>query len=224
MKKAWIYPLTAILLLSVDSVKAQNVAEFGVKGGVSLSNFGGNKLEDLDNKNANLGFIAGITLDLPIASNFYLFTGFEYVTKGAKYKSESGSGSASLKFTPTYLQVPLHLGIKLPITESTKVVLGVGPYVAYGIGGKVKGEGSVGTITYDDKTDFFGDNSFAKRFDLGAGINAGLEFGKLSFSLGYDLGFLNILNKDNDNLDEQFDDSSPSLRNQSAYLTLGVRF
>ncbi|OJU56593.1 MAG: hypothetical protein BGN96_14370 [Bacteroidales bacterium 45-6] len=224
MKKAWIFPLTAILLLSVSSINAQNTAEFGIKGGVTLSNFGGDKIKDLDSKNANLGFIGGITLDLPIASNFYLFTGVEYVIKGAKYESKSGSASASLKLTPTYLQMPLHLGVKLPITDNTKVVLGVGPYFAYGIGGKVKGEGTAGGITYGDKTDFFGDNSFAKRFDVGAGINAGLEFGKLSFSLGYDLGFLNILNKNSDNLNNQFNDSSPSLRNQSAYLTVGVRF
>ncbi len=224
MKKISFLTLAAMLFF-VTSISAQNSAiQFGVKGGVSLSNFGGSDINKLDDKNALVGFIGGVTLDVPFTESVYLTTGLEYVMKGAKYESTGSVASSSLKFTPSYLQVPVHVAVKIPVASETKVVLGVGPYFAYGVAGKVKGEGSLLGITGSSETDFFGDNSVAKRFDMGAGINAGVEFGKLSISLGYDLGFLNILNKDNNDVQDQFSDNSPSLRNQSGYLTVGFRF
>lgn len=224
MKKVFKASLLAVALLAGVNVYAQDAPQFGIKAGASLSNFGGSDVNELNDKNAKFGFIGGITVDLPITENLYILSGLEFVTKGAKFESKGDIISASLKLNPTYLQLPIHIAYKIPVTETTKVVLGVGPYLAYGIGGKVKAEGSITSFNGSSEVDFFGDDGYAKRFDLGAGINAGLEFGKLGFSLGYDLGFLNILKKDNNKISEQFDDNSPSLRNQAAYLTVGYKF
>lgn len=224
MKKINLFLALGALFLMGTSLKAQSTPELGIRGGASLANFGGSKLKNLNEKDAKFGFLGGITLDLPLAENLYIQSGLDFVTKGAKYKSNSSIASASAKFNPMYLQLPIHIAYKIPVTMQTKIVLGVGPYIAYGLGGKIKTEGSVLGLSGSSEYDFFGKNGLAKRFDVGAGINAGVEFGKIAITLGYDLGFMNILDKSDDKIQANFDKDSPSLRNQSAFLALGLKF
>jgi len=210
--------LIAVAVLVGMSVNAQDKPlTFGVKAGMNLSNFSGNGADGMD---AKVGFNVGLTLDYALTQDVYLMTGLEFSMKGGKDKGSISYGGVSFtgeeKDNPMYLQIPIHVGYKFNVTEYTKLVLHVGPYLAYGVGGKskIKGvatvEGETGSI--DTDYDFFSDAT-AKRFDMGLGLGVGAEFGKFGIGLGYDLGLLNI--SQNKNF---------KVRNMNAYLTVGYKF
>jgi hypothetical protein len=95
-------------------------------------------------------------------------------------------------------------------------VLHAGPYVAYGIGGKVTGTGRTnvdGTdISVAIEQDVFGEDGI-KRFDFGIGLGVGVEFGRFGVGLGYDLGLANLTGE-----------SNYRLNNMNAFLRVGYRF
>jgi hypothetical protein len=197
MKTTFKTCLVAIaLLIGINTYAQDKPITFGVKAGVNLSNLSG----DVENNKAKIGFNAGVTLDYGFTSDVYLLTGLELTTKGYKVKE----GDYKLTANMMYLQLPVHVGYKLTVAEGTKVVFHAGPYVAYGIGGKI-------SDNEDDKWDSFGDES-AKKFDFGLGIGAGLEFGKIGVGLGWDLGLANI------------NRGEGKIKNQNAYLSVGYKF
>jgi len=60
----------------------------------------------------------------------------------------------------------------------------VGPYLAYALSGKDKSDGETTDIT-------FGDGGM-RRFDMGLGIGAGVEFGPMVAGLNYQFGIANV--------------------------------
>ncbi len=201
------------LLLGISANAQEKPLTFGVKAGMNLSNFSGDG--DSDSK---IGFNAGVTVDYALSSDLYLLSGLELTTKGAKAEYSESESGVSVKYkataTPMYLQLPVHLGYKLTVTEGTKIVFHAGPYIAYGIGGKTKTKASANALSIDinheDKEDFFGDEG-AKRFDFGVGLGAGVEFGKIGVGLGYDFGLTKLYDEGNN-------------KNMNAYLTVGYKF
>ena len=188
----------AALTMGAGQANAQEKPiTLGVKAGVNLSTFGG----DMKDTKSAFKYQAGITADIHVTRNLYVLTGLEFQTKGAKYHSKS---EASIKYNPMYLQLPVHLGYKVRLAPEMNFVVNAGPYVAYGIGGKAKGDGSSEAV--------FGDNKL-KRLDYGVGGGIGVEFGKLCVNAGYDLGLRNIS-----------DMKSFDVKNRNAYMTLGYKF
>lgn len=191
--------ITVALLVGI-SVNAQDKSTiFGVKAGLNLSNVGG----DISESDAKIGFNVGVTLDYSFTPEFYLLTGLELTTKG--FKVDLVDATSNLM----YLQLPVHVGYKLPVAETTKIVFHAGPYVAYGIGGKTKATNTeYGKISA---------NSFStggyKEFDFGLGLGVGAEFGKFGVGLGYDFGLINVVDMD-----------GVSVRNMNGYLTVGYKF
>ena len=210
--------LITILVIISSAMNAQSLPfSFGVKGGINLSNFSGNSSEG---GKARIGYNAGVMVDYRINSNLYVMSGLEVTEKGAKREGMLSLGNLSLdgniKMNALYLQLPLHVGYKMPLIGSTNVVIHAGPYLAYGIGGKtkMKGTGYAGeaSMGIDTESDFFSDTGH-KHFDFGVGMGANVEFGKLLTGIGYDFGLLNISQN-----------SEMTLRNMNAYLFLGYKF
>ena len=201
------FMLVVAMLAMVTVASAQ--MNLGVKGGVNMSNFYG---DELDDKNVKIGFHIGLAADYDFAYNSAIQTGLFFTTKGAKYTSSFGDASGELTVNPMYLQIPVHYAYKIDVSPGTRVVLHAGPYAAYGVGGKSKLSGSVGDIGAEYEEDVFGDDRF-KRFDAGLGLGVGAEFGPLLFDIGWDMGLVNIVDSDNGDL-----------KNQNAYLSVGYKF
>jgi len=132
---------------------------------------------------------AGITVDIPLAEEFYIGTGLLYSGKGGK--------NDGVKTNLSYLQVPINFLFK-PEVGTGKLNLGVGPYVAYGVAGKHKttvGNADVSVKAFDDEAGA----ARLKRFDAGLGIVAGYELPVgLYLGLNADLGLINAMdNTDN---------------------------
>lgn len=200
--------LVVAMLAMVTVASAQ--MNLGVKGGVNMSNFYGDELND---NNVKIGFHIGLAADYDFAYNSAIQTGLFFTTKGAKYSSSVGEASADVTVNPMYLQLPVHYAYKIDVSPGTRVVLHAGPYAAYGVGGKSKLSGSVGDVGGETESEVFGDDGFLKRFDAGLGLGVGFEFGPLLLDLGWDMGLVNIADSDNSDL-----------KNQNAYLSVGYRF
>ena len=202
--------LTILMLLSALAVSAQyRPVTFGIKGGVNVSNFAGEGIKDSDGK---IGFTAGVLVDYNVNELVFVRTGLDLTTKGAKHKEEG----IERTYNPMYLQLPIHVGYKLPFTNSFNCSLHLGPYLSYGVGGKIKTKvlDEISDIE-DSEINFFGTaaNDGFKKFDFGLGLGIGAEFGNVLVELGYDLGLANISYiKDN------------KVKNMNAYLTLGYCF
>lgn len=193
-----------ILFLFIGmNMNAQNEKiSFGIKAGLNLSNFGGD-VEDMD---AKIGFNAGVTLDYAITGNLFLLTGLDFTTKGCKYSEDDYKETVNSMF----LQLPIHAAYKFEITDQSRLVVNAGPYIAYGIGGKVKYEED----GESEKFDFFGseEDGGMKRFDFGLGLGVGFEYDKFKVGIGYDFGLANIGRDDVD------------VKTRNGYLTVGYRF
>ncbi len=112
-----------------------------------------------------------------------------------------------------YLQLPLHLAYKVDVSPGTRVVLHAGPYAAYGVGGKREAKvGNLSGIWDVDKIFGEADGQY-KPFDAGLGLGVGAEMGAFLIDLGWDMGMVNISNRDNGNT-----------KNQNAYLSVGYKF
>lgn len=192
------------MIISIN-VSAQLPVSFGVKAGINLSEI--QNFED----DIKVGFNFGLTADLQLTDNFYLMSGLELTNKGTKGKSynladQQGVTYSDVKLNALYLQLPVHAGYKLEVAPTIKLIFRVGPYLAYGIGGKIKGE--AGNKNLD--IDFFGDDT--NRFDFGVGGAVGAEFAdKITVTLGADQGLTKVF-KDGDQ------------KNRSASLSVGYKF
>lgn len=207
MKKMRIMLVVAMFAM-VSAVSAQT--SLGIKGGVNMSNFYG---DELDDQNVKIGFHIGLAADYEFAYNSAIQTGLFFTTKGAKYSESIGDATGDFTVNPMYLQLPVHYAYKLDVTPGTRIVFHAGPYVAYGIGGKAKLSGSLGDWEGATEWDVFGDNGFLKNFDAGLGLGVGAEFGPLLLDLGWDMGLVNIADSDNGDI-----------KNQNAYLSVGYKF
>lgn len=173
------------LLLAVTHATAQEKKKtFGVKAGLNLSNITTDN-GNYDNTKAKAGFHAGLTLDYAFTPQWYLLTGLEYTVKGVKLELNPNDQNV----TAAYVQLPVAAAFKLPITEDMKLLVSAGLYFAYGIHGKIK-QGSWEQDTFSGVA--------LKKFDSGVVIGAAIEWQKWCFSLGSELGVVNIMQKNND--------------------------
>ena len=198
------FMLVVAMLAMVTVVSAQ--MNLGVKGGVNMSNFYG---DELDDNNVKIGFHIGLAADYDFAYNSAIQTGLFFTTKGFKYDTDNLDYTVNLM----YLQLPVHYAYKIDVSPGTRVVLHAGPYAAYGVGGSRKlnvGEWS----TEWDVDKIFGDGARQyNAFDAGLGLGVGFEFGPLLLDLGWDMGLVNIADSDNNDI-----------KNQNAYLSVGYKF
>lgn len=125
--------------------------QFGVRAGVNFSN-AVVKFSDGSKMPTNLltGFHAGVTADLPVGDEFSVSPGLLFTTKGYQYKESSDGVTGTLNQHPYYLELPVHFMFK-PELGNGRLLLGVGPYLAYGIGGRWKASGVSGGTTQQDR-------------------------------------------------------------------------
>lgn len=200
--------LAIISFVGINLCAQDNPVTWGLKGGLNLSSLS----DDFSDGDVKAGVNIGVTADIAVAPNFFLLSGLEFTTKGTK-----GDG---VTLNLSYLQIPLHVGYKLDVNEATKLVFGLGPYIAYGVDGSWKYQGV--------SLDTFGDDAILKmkRFDFGLGLSAGVEFGKLVANIGYDFGLANICDFGDGIVIDGFGELNRDLKTKNAntYLTIGYKF
>lgn len=214
MKKVFILSFLFCAIVGTQNLFAQfasrshsnsiiNTSEitFGVRGGLNISKM---SMEDSEGIKSKAGFNIGAIVDVPVFSLIHFQTGLFVSAKGLrvkeKYSEEDYSEEYSIKWRPTYLELPLLLSFHYNITNNIEWQVNAGPYLALGIFGKA-------TETYSEKEDgetyketesykLFGDDGYGfRRFDVGLCFGTGITYSNLYFGIQYDLG-LNSLDPD----------------------------
>jgi len=217
---ALIIMLTGSLAIAQDN-ESQKMS-FAILGGVNFQNLNGkdhsgNKLTN----NILTGYHGGINIQIPIAPDFYFQPGVLYSTKGAR----SIIGSLTYTYNLSYFEVPLNLVYRTRLGNG-KIMIGFGPYVGYGIGGKITTVG--GDVTLETKVVFqnvveLSDpvlTTYYKSLDAGGNIFAGYEMASgLFLQVNTQFGILKI-NPEN----KWFSNDKASLNNTGFGLSLGFRF
>lgn len=199
---------------------------FGLRAGVNFQNING-KDENGDKLENDIltGFNIGINAEIPLVPQFYLQPGVLFTTKGAKNKDVILGQTITGTINIAYVEIPINFLFK-PQLGTGHLLLGFGPYVAFGVGGKAKYEGGGSSITQDIvfkknvKTSDADNVFYVKPLDAGANMLLGYQFAnKVSFQLNTQLG----LTKINPTYEGVSNDQS-SAKNTGFGLSLGYRF
>ena len=186
---------------------------FGVTAGVNWNNINGKTAtgDKLDN-NVKTGFNGGVNVEFPVSNGFYLQPGVEYRQKGSELKNGD-------KLVLSYIDIPVNFIYK-PRLGMGGMLLGFGPYVGFGINGKLKAaNGTDRKVIYNNSysTNEAQDIQF-KKLDAGANFMLGYEFkSKLSAALKAQLGLIDI------NPDTNIPGDETRYRNTGFGLSLGYR-
>lgn len=219
--------LIAIFVLLGFSALSQEMekATFGLRGGINFQNING---KDANGNNPKFDLVtrfnAGVVADIPVAPEFYFQPGLLYTTKGAKSSGNFLGANTNGEYNISYLELPLSLLYK-PLLGQGHLLLGFGPYAAYGLGGKAKFE----VANVSDKRDIvFAKNyssvlhygQYFKRMDFGGNLFFGYELSNgFSVQLNTQLGLVKI-NADN----TTYPNDNTSFKNTGFGISIGYMF
>lgn len=147
------------------------------------------------------GFYVGGDYTIAEGIGFGISVGAYY-----SYLTATSSGSfsifgvnigASSKVEEMYLDIPVHFNYSVEVSPGLRGFVYAGPTFSYGISSTTELGGSIGGVGgKTNKSNNYADGSY-KPFDILVGGGAGLDFGRLRFTVGYDLGMLNRVPSDN---------------------------
>ena len=189
---------------------------FGIRAGVNFQNINGkNSSGDKLKNDVATGFHTGLNAEVPLGTGFYLQPGVLYSQKGTEFDNDN-------QVKLNYIEVPVNFVYK-PVLGTGRMLLGFGPYVGFGLGGKVKSANSERDVEYEKTVNSSNPSLTAgvyKGMDAGANFLAGYEFARnLSFQVNAQLGLVNI----NPEFQGAANDES-KWRNTGFGLSLGYRF
>ena len=179
MKKLLFVPL---LLISV-TMFAQTY-QFGLKGGINVSNFTGSSLDNVDKK-ALVGFQGGAFLSLLMGDHFAIQPEAVFSSQGARVSTVNGDEN----WRVSYLNIPVELKVRF----NGGFYLGAGPQIGFKLNETVPNQ-SGGSA-----------EDFAKNLDFS--VNAGLGFhGKSGLGIGarYAVGITKVGNLEDSDFDPNF--------------------
>ena len=220
--------LSSFLLALGFAGTAQNTSKvsFGLRGGFDYRNING-KNQNGDDLNFKMvpRFNGGLVVEIPVAKDFFIQPSLLYATKGGKTEDNFFGSTISAEYNLGYLELPVNFVYK-PQLGNGNMLLGFGPYVAYGITGNIKYalDGTSRTDDIEYTKDYSDENSlngkYIKPFDYGGNILFGYQFARgFSAQLNAQLGMAQI--KADNNLDT---DSQVKFKNTGFGISLGYMF
>lgn len=198
---------TAHAQSATSMVAPANPGGFYIRGGVNFANITTSASGSYNKANTLTTFNVGIVGDVPLASVLSVQPGVLLSGKGSEATRSLAGVTSTTRFNPLYVEVPVNLVIKLPVTSTLRVFAGAGPYGAVGVGGQWKNTTTAGgdasldaerNISYGS-----GNDADLKRFDYGLNGLAGVEIGSLMLGLNYGVGMAKIFPNQNDNANDK---------------------
>lgn len=225
MKNKNLFLIAILVMFGFSAMSQTEGISFGLRGGVNMQNINGKNM-DGDKLELDMipGFNVGVVVEIPVAPEFFFQSGLLYTTKGAKSSNEFWGINTSAKYNLSYVELPLNFLYK-PLLGNGHFLLGFGPYVAYGLGGKAKYV--INNTSTEEDIVFANEYSSAnpygpyyKRLDYGANLFFGYELSNgISLQLNTQLGMAKI-NADN----TTYPNSKTSFKNTGFGLSLGYMF
>jgi len=207
----------AFITATAQSTSTGSGISFGIRAGVNLQNINGKdgNGDKLENKLVPR-FQGGLTVDIPLADQFYIQPGVLFSGKGAKEKD------TDLNVSLSYIDVPVTFLFK-PALGTGHMLLGVGPYVGFGIAGNVEDDNeNEEKVKFENEVTLLqaATDPYFRRLDAGANLLVGYEMSsKFSIQLNAQLGMAKINPEITD-----LNDNKWALRNTGFGLSLGYKF
>lgn len=193
--------LTIVILFINSPVVLFAQVGINITGGGNLS-----KINAIDRSNYKVttmfkpGFQVGLSADIPLGRRALFYPGIAFVSKG--YKSKNATGITTLN--ANFIELPLSVLYKMGAGQAN-ILVGAGPYVAYGLGGKWNFKKS----NLADPTEYLTHgpieflNDYATRktgsvipygrpIDLGGNVILGYERGSYKILFDGQLGLINL--------------------------------
>ena len=167
-------------MFAVTNMQAQ--IKFGPKVGLNLSTMTYKSFGIAYDPKTLVGFNFGVISEIPLSGNLVLQPCILYSAKGSKYSVLSEETTVS----PSFLEIPVNVVYKFDL-GAAKLFLNAGPFVAYGIGGKIKSGGDSEDIIFGKTED-----DDLRPLDFGLNAGAGLEISNIAISVNYGLGLANL--------------------------------
>lgn len=185
-----LFCLATVFIVTPFAANAQAV--FGVKAGPDFSSIatktngtGGSKVTS----NGLIGVEAGVYAQIQAAQQIVIQPALMYDGRGGKYPLSGGYIQTQRL---NYLTLPIDVLFKPEMPNgSGSWYLGAGPYLAYGIAGKISDNQSSSDNVDPFKN--YGNGAQLNRFDAGAHVQLGYEMATgLNIGLDASLGLMNI--------------------------------
>lgn len=199
----------------IFGISAYSQVTYGVKGGLNLAN----QVMEIEFEDIKVGrdgkyipsFHVGGLADIKLSNRFSIRPELIFTGKGSKFKEEDDNGNTSTAtFRPYYLEIPVTLLFNHELSNGTGIYAGLGPYLSYGLFGKVKSD--------DQEENIFEDEGL-KRFDAGLYYQGGVKLGSgvfLNFAFAH--GFANTADV------EDLGDISLTMKNNVFMFSIGKFF
>lgn len=178
MKKFLILAVLAVLSTTAYA-QVENGFRMGVRVNAGVSNvvYEGDK--------SSFGYGLGWLAEYNFNSNLFVQSGIGVENIAHKENAINGTLNA------VYGQLPVHVGYRYYIAESTALFVQAGPTLGVGLfGSTIKWNNGVSSNYFDA----------IKRFDLGVGGRLGVELSKFQISAGVNYGVLNAIDDGGHNL------------------------
>jgi hypothetical protein len=214
--KMKIVSFCAAALLAASGVQAQN-GQF--RAGINLANVSVTDDGRIEEANSLTSFQVGLLGDAKLVGPLFVQSGIIFSGKGSKTQSGNENTTTYYKATtnPMYIEVPANLLFKLPVSTDSKFIVGAGPYVGIGVGGKNKVESRIAGISSssEKKIEFSNDDptttnteegagfGIMRRFDYGLNGTAGIEGKSIVLSVNYGLGLAKLQSGSNSSSDDK---------------------
>ncbi len=218
--KNFIQTLT-LVLFTVFCVQL-NAQSITIKGGVNFSKTldeDKDRVYSEDYKIKN-GFHLGATYDFHINETFSFQPGILFSSKGAKVDNTTDGVKLQGKTILNYIEIPLSFIARQNLNSNgMRVYELVGPYLGFGVDGKVDLEQTANgvTTTLADRPIEWGsdDTDDLKSFDFGLSFGVGLEINNFLVGVSYDLGLSNLAANDA---------NEAKFKNRNIKVTFGYMF
>lgn len=183
-----------------------------VFAGVSLNSYVGSDIEDAKLK---AGFHVGITGRYFITNDVFTEASFVFATKGYKSDASASSGQywddsgtnydseVKTKLTTYNFDIPVNIGYRFVLDETSCLKVKFGPYFTYAFSGKLSEKGymtyypdihSSETEHIDESTSINDIDGF-KNFGVGIGIGLSYDYSDFTVSATYQRGLTKIFDE-----------------------------
>ena len=173
-----------------NGARADRFVSIGMKGGVNFS-----KLHHSDyntDVNYKLGYHIGVEFDINLCQSLSINSGAYFIQKG--YKLEVPDAQIKVHDDAKWIEVPVLLSYRIPLSDATKFQLNLGPYFSYGLGGKQKMDYAGGTTEMDSFDKYDG----LKRADVGLSYGCAVSVSQLLFSVSYENSLIKLGQRSSD--------------------------
>jgi Outer membrane protein and related peptidoglycan-associated (lipo)proteins len=160
------------------------------------------------------GLNVGIIGEMPIGQSkkLYFQPGIFYMTKGRKYQRlfdttlvHTDTLFHNNQFYTNYIDIPLNLALKLPLSKKSSFLLSAGPFLSFFYNGKSTDESRVSindtAIRYskfESDVQVGKHTNNATTFDAGVNARAGFELGKVMLTAFFSQGLINFFKPEYD--------------------------